>query len=585
MSDLAKLPGEQKPPKTPAAPESPETISEKASEKISENTPTLEKLREKLHMPKKPDEAKEPVEEDKKADKPKIGSLDELIKIAGLGPEEAAAEESRLIGSWEEAPAKADEPPAPAKSRLPEIKKPAWLEEMEAAEAAGQQQETKPGRRFSPREWFKGLGNKLGKSALPRKSRREKPEAKPISQPINKPITKPDTKTDFKALIEAESKPEIKPEAKPDIKSDIKSDNKPEEDLHNDQKPEQKPTVRGEGRGRSLVAGRSRRRLGLGAAGLCLLGLALWLGLGLLGDKPALMYDLCYPSGYSRDPYCRDEQTPVQSDDLPKGDLEGAKLRLAAAPAGNGIQLLDGDGALLYQLACQEEFSTLRGELARSYAGAEEAVWICAEAWQKSRYNGYLEGGLLGSRLMLVNPADGEQLFSGTAGPGELYLTSRGEDCYFYVPGEPEQHRWLIFGKIEAVPARIICRSITHWEEADTVYSFGYADRPFALCEAAPETPEPAKQPETTGPVGVGAADSQNSPENPDNADNAAEPQHADKEQVPVERICFNIGPEGITVALKRYELTDSEKERWDFVTKETITVPYLETVEEEPQQ
>lgn len=571
MSDLAKLPGEQKPPKSPAAPESPEIISEKAPE----NTPTLEKLREKLHMPKKPDE----VEEDKKADKPKIGSLDELIKIAGLGPEEADPEESRLIGSWEEAPAKVDEPPTPAKSRLPEIKKPAWLEEMEAAEAAGQQQETKPGRRFSPREWFKGLGDKLGKSALPRKSRREKPEAKPISQPITKPITKPDTKTDFKALIEAESKPE----AKPDIKSDIESDTKPEEDLHNDQKP----TVRGEGRGRSLVAGRSRRRLGLGAAGLCLLGLALWLGLGLLGDKPQVMYDVCYPSGYSRDPYCRDEQTPVQSDDLPKGDLAAAKLRLAAAPGGNGVQLLDGEGGLLYQFAGQEEFATLRGELARDYVGAEEAVWICAEAWQRSRYNGYLEGGLLGSRLLLVNPANGEQLFSGTAGPGELYLTSRGEECYFYVPGEPEQHRWLIFGKIEAVPARIICRSITSWETADTVYSFGYADRPLALCEVVPEQPEPAEQPETMGPVGVGAAQAgDNNPNNPENPENAEKPAKAlAQEQVPVERICFNIGAEGITVALKRYEMTDSEKERWDFVTKEEVAVPYLEHTEEQPQQ
>lgn len=451
--------------------------------------------------PAEPDKAGAPAEGGRPQTKPRIDSLDKLIKIAGLA--EAEGETDELLGRLEE-------PEVKPRVKLPDIPKPAWLEEMEAAESAGQAdgEPPKEGRKLDLGAKLAAAREKAG-ALWSKIKRRDKPAggAAGAAKPARRPVSGGAAPAAARRVTEAVSEEIVFHEV--------------------DGAMAVKPRA-------TRRKGLGWRRLGLGLAAVLGLGVCLWLAVGWLDSGLPVMYDISYASGYSRDPYCRDEQSPVQSDDLPTADLQSAKLRVQGAET--GLQLLDADGELLYQFAAAG-FDTLRGELARDFAGAEQAVWLCAERWQKSRYNGYIDGKLLGSRLLLVDVADGGQLFAGDSAENELFLTACGTYCYFYAPGQPERHKWLIFGKQEAEPARIVCRSTDNWAVADTVYAFGYAGAPYVMLESEGE--EAGKR-------------------------------------LDIDRICFYVGAEGLRVELKHYEQTDVERDRWDYVAKEIVEIPYL---------
>ena len=118
-----------------------------------------------------------------------------------------------------------------------------------------------------------------------------------------------------------------------------------------------------------------------------LLGFA---GCNYLAGRGA-MYDIIYSSEYSRDPYTREEMTPVQGND------EDWQLRLLPAadddPA--ALQLLDAAGQPLCTVPAAGLEANRNTTLAlRAEAGLGQTVWLTAERWAKSSYNGYIDGGL-----------------------------------------------------------------------------------------------------------------------------------------------------------------------------------------------
>ena len=123
--------------------------------------------------------------------------------------------------------------------------------------------------------------------------------------------------------------------------------------------------------------------------------------------------------------------------------------------------VLAGTYVLLYAFSGAGQ-TAMRGE-----AGESEAVWICSEWWDTVHYNGYLNGHLTRSMVLLVDMRDGAVLFQGEAGKDELYLTSEGTLCYFYKMGKAGREN-----------ACVCCRDIRDWEEVQTVYTFDYAEEP-----------------------------------------------------------------------------------------------------------
>lgn len=216
---------------------------------------------------------------------------------------------------------------------------------------------------------------------------------------------------------------------------------------------------------------------------LLLLGL---LTLSACGGQPAAdvkMYDFVYASGYSRDPYARDEVQPVIGTELQlRADNEGA------------LQFLDAEGGLLYALADFQPESvkksnlnlTVRAEAADKgvimsgsgvflpYAeeSGEGAIWLCSEAWARSSYNGYVDGTLRGGRVLLLDAQTGSSVFSAETSPGELFLTAHGSRCYFYHPGKASRR------KDDRLPAQIYWRDINFWPLTHTVCSFDYVGTP-----------------------------------------------------------------------------------------------------------
>ena len=190
-----------------------------------------------------------------------------------------------------------------------------------------------------------------------------------------------------------------------------------------------------------------------------IVGLAAFLLLtGCNPDSGSAFLDLVYPSGYARTYTTFDEMTPV----------EGTDYRLRAQEAEDynktydyNLQILDGNGNLLWELPDIGR-PTMRGET----AGAT-AVWVCAEWWDTVLCNGYLNGHLSKSIVLLVDTADGEVLFQAETGKNELYLTSRGNLCYFYKMGKSDQEN-----------AYVCCRDIQDWEAEQVIYTFDYEVEP-----------------------------------------------------------------------------------------------------------
>lgn len=191
---------------------------------------------------------------------------------------------------------------------------------------------------------------------------------------------------------------------------------------------------------------------------LCTALAALLLLSGCNPDSGAAFLEVVYPSGYVRTDTTWDELTPV----------EGTGCRLRARKAADydktyhyNLQFLDEAGKLLWELPDVGR-PTMRGEAAEG-----GAAWICGEWWDTVHCNGYLNGHLSKSIVMLVDMMDGTVLFQAEAGENELYLTSRGSLCYFYKAGKPGRE-----------DASIYCRDIQDWETKETIYTFDYAVEP-----------------------------------------------------------------------------------------------------------
>lgn len=191
------------------------------------------------------------------------------------------------------------------------------------------------------------------------------------------------------------------------------------------------------------------------------LGLLVLMTLLMTGCNPgsgSALLEMVYPSGYTRTATTWDDLTPV----------EGTSYQLRAEKAEDydkthnyDLQIEDEAGSLLYAFSGAGQ-TAMRGE-----AGESEAVWICSEWWDTVHYNGYLNGHLTRSMVLLVDMRDGAVLFQGEAGKDELYLTSEGTLCYFYKMGKAGREN-----------ACVCCRDIRDWEEVQTVYTFDYAEEP-----------------------------------------------------------------------------------------------------------
>ena len=187
-------------------------------------------------------------------------------------------------------------------------------------------------------------------------------------------------------------------------------------------------------------------------------------------DSGLALIEVSYPSGYARTSTTWDELVPV----------EGAECQLRAQKAEDydktyhyDLQILDGAGDQLYEISDVGQ-TAMRGEL----AGDGASVWVCSEWWSTVHCNGYLNGRLSKSVVLLVDMADGVVLFQGETGEGELYLTSVETRCYFYDAGEPEQAAWFGLVRTPARNARIYYRDTQDWEDSRTVYSFDYIGEP-----------------------------------------------------------------------------------------------------------
>lgn len=250
-----------------------------------------------------------------------------------------------------------------------------------------------------------------------------------------------------------------------------------------------------------------------------LLGFA---GCNYLAGRGA-MYDIIYSSEYSRDPYTREEMTPVQGND------EDWQLRLLPAadddPA--ALQLLDAAGQLLCTVPAAGLEANRNTTLAlRAEAGLGQTVWLTAERWAKSSYNGYIDGGLQGGRLWLVSVADGSVLLQAETQPGELFLTACGTRCYFYYPGKTSRRREDIR------PAQIYWRDFNCWLLPHPVCTFDYVGSPVL----------------TT----------------------------AEGEELAVDRLRFYVQEDSLRLDFTCYEQTDAENDRWGFVVKDSVETPLL---------
>lgn len=190
-----------------------------------------------------------------------------------------------------------------------------------------------------------------------------------------------------------------------------------------------------------------------------IVGLAAFLLLtGCNPDSGSAFLEVVYPSGYTRTYTTYDELTPVEGTDF---QLRAREAEDYAKTHKYNLQILDGNGDLLWELpgiGCP----AMRGE-----AAGDAAVWVCVEWWNTALSNGYLNGHLSKSVILLVDTADGEVLFQAGTGKNELYLTSRGNLCYFYKPGKTDRENAYIF-----------CRDIQDWKTEQVIYTFDYAVEP-----------------------------------------------------------------------------------------------------------
>ena len=175
-------------------------------------------------------------------------------------------------------------------------------------------------------------------------------------------------------------------------------------------------------------------------------------------DSGSAFLEVVYPSGYARTYTTYDEMTPVEGTDC---QLRAQEAEDYDKTYNYDLQILDEAGNLLW------EFPDIGRPTMRGEAAGDTAVWVCAEWWNTVHSNGYLNGHLSKSIVLLVDIADGEVLFQAETGKNELYLTSRGNLCYFYKMGKADREN-----------AYVSCRDIRDWETEQVIYTFDYAVEP-----------------------------------------------------------------------------------------------------------
>ncbi len=194
--------------------------------------------------------------------------------------------------------------------------------------------------------------------------------------------------------------------------------------------------------------------------------------LSLTGCNPtagATTYEVLYPSGYTRDCYTYDEKSPIEGSSC---YLQWEKADDYEETYDYDMQILDENGSVLYEYLDMGS-RTMRGILQET-----DRIWVCTEDWTAPHHNGYLEGWLKESNLLLIDLSDGEILFQEKTCENEFYITTSGTRCYFYSHGKEESERLFGWIKVPAENAMIYYRDTSDWTRKHTVYSFDYVVEP-----------------------------------------------------------------------------------------------------------
>ena len=192
----------------------------------------------------------------------------------------------------------------------------------------------------------------------------------------------------------------------------------------------------------------------------------------LTGCNPAAgaaKYEVIYPSGYRRDCYTYDEKSPIEGSAC---SLQWEKADDYEKTRDYDIHVLDENGSVLYI------YPDVGSKAMRGRAQEDGKTWVCAEHWTAPHHNGYVEGWLKGSDLLLIDLGDGEILFQAKAGENEFCITANGTRCYFYVPGKEEGEKLFGLIKIPGENAVIYYRDASDWEQKHMVYTFDYVAEP-----------------------------------------------------------------------------------------------------------
>ncbi len=198
---------------------------------------------------------------------------------------------------------------------------------------------------------------------------------------------------------------------------------------------------------------------------ICFIGMAMALLSGCTPQGGA-SYEVIYPSGYTRNPYVYDAIAPVEGTSY---QVDSQKSENFDKSRSYDLRILDENGVVLY------EYPQMGSSTIRSEAGDKGGtIWVSSEIWSIPHYNGYINGYLNQSTLLLLDMQTGDVLFQTAVEANQLYLTSIGDDCYFYEPGTEESERLLGLIKIPQKNAEIYYRDTTNWAEKHTIYTFDY---------------------------------------------------------------------------------------------------------------
>ncbi|MDE6976206.1 MAG: hypothetical protein K2P13_04290, partial [Lachnospiraceae bacterium] len=122
----------------------------------------------------------------------------------------------------------------------------------------------------------------------------------------------------------------------------------------------------------------------------------------LTGCNPAAgatEYEVIYPSGYSRDSYAYDEKSPIEGSFC---CLQWEKADDYEKTYEYDIHILNENGSVLYS------YPDVGSKAMRGSVREDGKTWVCSEHWTAPHHNGYVEGWLKESDLLLIDLSDGE---------------------------------------------------------------------------------------------------------------------------------------------------------------------------------